>query len=155
MDSSIRRTLWGAFAALALLALVGLMLTLTVLQMGKRQEYDIIHGSELLNDDVDTMDEDAGKILSAARGYHLSFAGNVTYPSAEHIRRAVAAVGEDRLLTETDSPFLPPQALRGRDNAPANVFAVADTLATVRGWTVERAVAATAANAGAAFPFPR
>ena len=91
----------------------------------------------------------------AARGYFLSFAGNVTYPSAEHIRRAVAAVGEDRLLTETDSPFLPPQALRGRDNAPANVFAVADALATVRGWTVERAVAATAANAGAAFPFPR
>src|SRR5207244_765257 len=78
-----------------------------------------------------TGDEDIAREC-AARGYFLSFAGNVTYPSAEHIRRAAAVVGGDRLLTETDSPFLPPQALRGRDNAPANVFAVADALATLR-----------------------
>jgi len=72
VDSSIRRTLWSAFAALALLALVGLALTLKVLQMGKAQEYGIVHGSELLDDDVDTMDEDVGKILSAARGFHIT-----------------------------------------------------------------------------------
>jgi TatD DNase family protein len=101
-----------------------------------------------------TGDEDVAREC-AARGYFLSFAGNVTYPSAEHIRRAAATVAEDRLLTETDSPFLPPQALRGRGNAPANVFAVAQTLADVRSCPVDRAVAATAANALAAFPFPR
>src|SRR5207237_8058130 len=72
VDSSIRRTLWGAFAALALLALVGLVLTLAVMQMGKRQEYRIVHGSEPLIDDVRTMDEDITTMLAAARGYHLT-----------------------------------------------------------------------------------
>ncbi len=91
----------------------------------------------------------------AARGYHLSFAGNVTYPSAQGIRQAAAAVPEDRLLTETDSPFLPPQRLRGTGNVPGNVLAVAEALAAARGSSVERIVEATAANALAAFPFPR
>jgi len=72
VDSSIRRTLWGAFAALALLALVGLVLTLTVMQKGKQQEYRIIHGSEPLLDAVRTMDEDITTMLAAARGYHLT-----------------------------------------------------------------------------------
>jgi PAS domain S-box-containing protein len=69
VDSSIRRTLWGAFAALAILALIGLALTLTVLQSGKRQEYAIVHGSEPLIDDVNVMDEDTDMLLSAARGF--------------------------------------------------------------------------------------
>ena len=72
VDSSIRRTLWGAFAALALLAMIGLALTLTVLQTGKQQEYRIIHGSEPLNDAVNAMDDDTTVIISAARGYHLT-----------------------------------------------------------------------------------
>src|SRR5512140_3551724 len=71
MDSTIRRPLWGAFAALALLALIGLALTLTVLQMGKRQEYRIVHGSEPLIDAGRTMDEDVDTLLAAARGYQL------------------------------------------------------------------------------------
>jgi signal transduction histidine kinase/CHASE3 domain sensor protein len=69
VDSSIRRTLWSAFAALAVLALIGLALTLTVLQSGKRQEYRIVHGSEPLLDDVTKMDEDTEMILSAARAW--------------------------------------------------------------------------------------
>jgi signal transduction histidine kinase/CHASE3 domain sensor protein len=72
VDSSIRRTLWGAFAALALLAMVGLALTLTVLQTGKEQEHRIIHGSEPLNDTVNRMDDDTTILISAARGYHLT-----------------------------------------------------------------------------------
>ena len=77
MDSTIRRTLWGAFAALALLALIGLALTLTVLQVGKRQEYRIVHGSEPLMDAVNTMDEDIITMLAAARGYQLT--GNTQF----------------------------------------------------------------------------
>ncbi len=72
MDSSIRRTLWGAFAALALLAVIGLTLTLTVLQTGKVQEYRIISGSEPLNDAVNAMDDATTVIISAARGYELT-----------------------------------------------------------------------------------
>jgi TatD DNase family protein len=89
---------------------------------------------------------------AARRGYHLSFAGNVTYPKNEHLRRAAAAVGLDRLLVETDSPFLSPQELRGRDNAPANVVRVIEALAEARGEPADRVAEATAENARTAFP---
>jgi TatD DNase family protein len=90
---------------------------------------------------------------AAARGYYLSFAGNVTYPKADGMRTAAASIPEDRLLLETDSPFLPPQALRGRPNSPAGVLAVAETIASVRGVPTGAVVACTAANALVAFPF--
>ena len=60
----------------------------------------------------------------ARRGYWMSFAGNVTYPKNGHLREAAATIAEDRLLVETDAPFLSPQKLRGRDNEPANVAMV-------------------------------
>jgi TatD DNase family protein len=87
-----------------------------------------------------------------ARGWHLSFAGNITYPTNAHIRDAAAEIPLDRILVETDSPFLSPQRLRGRDNAPANVVDVIDTIASVRGIGVEDVRSATAANAARAFP---
>ncbi|HTG47446.1 MAG TPA: TatD family hydrolase [Actinomycetota bacterium] len=86
------------------------------------------------------------------RGYWLSFAGNVTYPKNEQLRRAAAAVPNDRLLVETDSPFLAPQPLRGRDNAPQNVLHTLDAIARVREEPLETLVKATANNAHAAFP---
>jgi TatD DNase family protein len=88
----------------------------------------------------------------ASRGYHLSFAGNVTYPRNEELRAAAAALPLDRILVETDSPFLPPQRLRGRDNEPANVIDVIDELARVRGEPADAVRVAAAANAEAAFP---
>jgi TatD DNase family protein len=87
----------------------------------------------------------------AARGYWTSFAGNVTYPKNEHLRVAAAAVPLDRLLVETDSPFLAPQKLRGRANAPQNVLFTLRTLAEVRDASTEMLVAATADNARNAF----
>ncbi len=88
----------------------------------------------------------------AARGYFMSFAGNVTYPSNDHLRRAAAVVPGNRLLAETDSPFLAPQGQRGRDNAPGNVRAVIEELARVRGLQARDVLVATAANAREAFP---
>jgi TatD DNase family protein len=87
-----------------------------------------------------------------ARGYHLSFAGNVTYPANAHIRAAAVSVPLDRIVVETDSPFLAPQRLRGRDNEPANVIDVVEELARVRGEDVETVREATTANAHEAFP---
>jgi TatD DNase family protein len=66
---------------------------------------------------------------ASARGYHCSFAGNLTYPKNAELRLASAEVAADLLLVETDSPFLAPQTLRGRDNAPANVGHVVEALA--------------------------
>ena len=88
----------------------------------------------------------------AARGYWVSFAGNITYPKNEHFRQAAKALDLDRILVETDSPFLAPQKLRGRDNEPANVMATIAEIARVRGDDVAEVVTATAMNARAAFP---
>ena len=88
----------------------------------------------------------------AERGYWISFAGNVTYPKNEHLRQAAAAVSIDRLVVETDTPFLSPQKLRGSDNEPANVMLTLDAIATTRGDDVDKLIAATTENAHAAFP---
>jgi TatD DNase family protein len=89
----------------------------------------------------------------AARGYFVSFAGNVTYPKNEHLRQAAAALPLDRLLVETDSPFLSPQKVRGDENQPANIVLTLDELARVRpDGDRDMLVAATAQNSRAAFP---
>lgn len=87
----------------------------------------------------------------AARGYFLSFAANITYPKNGHLREAAAVVPLDRLLTETDSPFLAPQDRRGTDNAPEHAATVARAIAEVRGADPGEVQAATAANALRAF----
>jgi TatD DNase family protein len=87
-----------------------------------------------------------------ARGYRLSFAGNVTYPKNAALREAAVTIPLDRILVETDSPFLAPQRLRGRDNEPSNVIDVIEELARVRGEPVDAVRDATTANAMAAFP---
>jgi TatD DNase family protein len=71
------------------------------------------------------------------RGYMCSFAGNVTFPNADALRRAAAAVPADLLLVETDSPYLAPQPVRGRPNEPGNVTATAERLAELRGLAYE------------------
>ena len=86
---------------------------------------------------------------AAERGWYCSFAGNFTYPKAEALREAAAIVPEDRLLVETDSPFLAPQPVRGKPNQPANVVVTAERLAEVRGvpyGDLERTVEANAAR---------
>jgi TatD DNase family protein len=87
----------------------------------------------------------------AARGYFLSFATNVTYPTNDALRAAAAAVPLDRILVETDSPFLSPQRQRGRDNEPANVVDAIETIANARGDTFQRVRDATTINAKSAF----
>lgn len=69
------------------------------------------------------------------RGYHCSFAGNITYPKSDELRAACSRVPEKLLLLETDSPYLSPQKMRGRPNTPANVVNTAQLVAEVRGRT--------------------
>ena len=88
------------------------------------------------------------------RGYYVSFAGNATYPKAPELRDAARVVPEDRILVETDSPYLAPQPVRGRRNEPANVVHTVAALAEARGATREALAAATHANAAAAFGLP-
>lgn len=79
-------------------------------------------------------------------GFYISFSGIVTFKNAERLREVAAKVPDDRLLVETDSPYLAPVPHRGKNNEPAYVRHVAECLATVRGTTVERVAEATTAN---------
>jgi TatD DNase family protein len=88
---------------------------------------------------------------AAERGWYCSFAGNVTYPSAEALREAAARVPEERILVETDAPYLTPQAKRGARNEPANVVATAELVAAVRGVSYEQLERTVEANARALF----
>ena len=88
---------------------------------------------------------------AAARGWHCSFAGNLTYPSAKDLRFAAAKVPEDLILVETDAPYLSPQPLRGKRNAPANVVETARVLAAERGVSCEQLERTVEANARALF----
>jgi TatD DNase family protein len=88
------------------------------------------------------------------RGYYVSFAGNVTYPKAEALRAAAKRVPADRILAETDSPYLAPQPRRGRPNEPANVVHTVAALAEARGEDASDLAAAIDANATAAFSLP-
>jgi TatD DNase family protein len=65
-------------------------------------------------------------------GFHLSFSGIVTFPKAESIREAARLVPDDRLLVETDSPYLAPVPFRGKRNEPAHVRRVVEAVAAVR-----------------------
>jgi TatD DNase family protein len=88
------------------------------------------------------------------RGWYVSFAGNVTYPKAAELRAAAARVPADRILAETDSPYLSPQPVRGRPNEPAHVVHTLAALAEARGEDVDELGRRIARNAAAAFGLP-
>ncbi len=79
-------------------------------------------------------------------GFLVSFAGNLTYPKSQPLRQVARELPLDRLLIETDSPFLPPQGHRGRRNEPAFVAEVAKMLANVRDLSAEEIARITATN---------
>jgi TatD DNase family protein len=88
---------------------------------------------------------------AAERGWHCSFAGNVTYPRSEDLREAAAQVPDELILVETDAPYLSPQAHRGKRNQPANVVATAQLVAETRGVSYEDLERTVEANARALF----
>jgi TatD DNase family protein len=88
-----------------------------------------------------------------AMGLHVSFAGMVTYKNAQSLRDVARTIPLDRLLVETDSPYLAPVPLRGKRNEPANVVHTAACLANVRGVTPEVIAEHTTRNARALFTF--
>jgi TatD DNase family protein len=85
------------------------------------------------------------------RGYYVSFAGNVTYPKADALRASAARVPADRILAETDSPYLAPQPVRGRPNEPMHLRHTLLALSAARSEPVEELEARIDANASAAF----
>ncbi|MCT9812670.1 TatD family hydrolase [Acidovorax sp. Be4] len=84
-------------------------------------------------------------------GYYISFSGIVTFKNAQYLRDVAAFVPLDRMLIETDSPYLAPMPYRGKTNSPAYVPYVAKQIAAVRGLPVEEIAALTSANFDALF----
>jgi TatD DNase family protein len=82
-----------------------------------------------------------------ALGYYIGFTGPLTYKKADDLRAIAARVQLDRILIETDAPFLAPHPHRGQRNEPAYVRHVAERLAELRGLSLEEVAVATTANA--------
>ncbi len=80
-------------------------------------------------------------------GLHISFAGNLSYPKSEALRQASRLVPLDRILVETDAPFLAPQAMRGKRNEPSFLPHTLECLAESMGLEAQRVAAATYKNA--------
>jgi len=93
-----------------------------------------------------------GAAAVVGRGLHVGISGMVTFPRSDNVRAAARAVPSDRLLVETDSPYLAPVPHRGRRNEPAMVRIVAERVALERGVTVEELEAVTDANFSSLFP---
>jgi len=99
-----------------------------------------------------------GSSQTAARclelGLYISFAGMVTFKKSDELRAVARMIPDDRILIETDSPYLAPHPLRGKRNEPANVVHTARVLAEVRGVNYERFAEQTTANAKTLFRIP-
>lgn len=95
---------------------------------------------------------EAGRALD--RGAYLSFSGIVTFKTATDVQEAARLCPLDRILVETDSPYLAPVPNRGKPNRPAWVALVGEALAALRGMPVDDVAAATWANTTVAFRLP-
>jgi TatD DNase family protein len=88
--------------------------------------------------------EVASKLID--RGYFISFSGILTFRTAESLRDCARQLPHDRVLIETDTPYLAPVPFRGRDNEPAYVIKIAELLATLWGVSLEKVAVQTTAN---------
>jgi TatD DNase family protein len=124
----------------------------------------IVHNRESTDDMVEILTRSGARgilhsyteSLEVARtfvdhGFYISFSGIVTFRNAESLRDVARALPHDRVLIETDTPYLAPVPYRGRDNEPAYVVAVAEKLAQLWGMPLERVAEQTTANFERAF----
>lgn len=89
----------------------------------------------------------ADEVLAMRAGHIISFSGTVTYPRADEVRAVAAAAPVDRIVVETDAPYLAPQSCRGRRNEPAFVVETAKFVAELRGVPFDEFAAVTTRNA--------
>lgn len=98
-------------------------------------------------------DEEAAR-RALNMGFHLGFAGPVTFANAHNLRRVLRVVPLDRLLVETDCPYLAPEPWRGKRNEPAFVARVAEAVAQAKGVPPDRLASITTENARRLFRLP-
>jgi TatD DNase family protein len=138
-------------------------------ELGLAAEFDkpvVVHSRAANEHTADALADFAGTVIlhcfsspplldvALDRGYYVSFAGNVTYPKAYDLRATARGVPADRILAETDTPYLSPQPKRGKPNEPANVVHTLAALSEARGEDARELEARIDANAAAAFSLP-
>ncbi len=122
----------------------------------------IIHTRDAFEDTLKILEEEAGSTVGGvmhcftgdwemaqaflAQGFYISFSGIVTFKSARALQEAAARIPEDRLLVETDSPYLTPVPYRGKANQPAYVRHVAEQIAALRSVSLEHIATVSSAN---------
>jgi TatD DNase family protein len=123
----------------------------------------VIHSRAADDDTLAALDGFAGTVIlhcfssprmlptALERGWYVSFAGNATFPKAVDLRLAATQVPAERILAETDSPYLAPQPVRGKRNEPANVVHTLAALAQARGEEPAELEAQIERNATACF----
>jgi len=89
-----------------------------------------------------------------ACGFYIGFSGPLTFKKADELRRIAASVPPERLLVETDAPYLTPEPRRGQRNSPAYIPHIVERLASVHRWDAEAMAAQTTHNAEALFLLP-
>lgn len=89
----------------------------------------------------------AEEVLAMPVGHIISFSGTVSYPSADPVRQVAAMIPADRIVVETDCPYLTPQAFRGKRNEPAFVVETAKVVAELRGESLEKFSEISSTNA--------
>ena len=126
----------------------------------------VVHSREAADETADALASFRGAVIlhcfsspgllptALERGYYVSFAGNATYPKSPELRDAAKAVPADRILVETDSPYLSPQPVRGKRNEPAHVVHTIAALADARDEEPHTLAARTHENAATAFGLP-
>lgn len=130
----------------------------------------VIHGRESYTDLLQILRDEGGEAISAvvhcfsgtesdaeaflAMGYSLSFAGPLTFIKNDALRRLFRALPSDRILLETDAPYLAPHPLRGRRNEPSFIGAIYDVAAEVRATTTEALARQLRENAARLFHWP-
>jgi len=125
----------------------------------------VIHTRNATEDTINFLDQHAGGLrvlihcFSMAdrvkecidRGWWCSFAGNTTYPKSQDLRDAAALIPQNRILVETDAPYLTPQPMRGKRNRPAYVVDTAEVVANARGCSYAELEAVVEQNAAELF----
>ena len=95
--------------------------------------------------------DEANAKAAIGAGFFIGVAGPVTYPNATPLRKAIKGLPRQRLVLETDTPYLPPQPHRGKQNEPAYLPIIADKLSAVVGGDLDKVIADTSSNAARLF----
>jgi len=120
--------------------------------LDEEYQWDGKHGPGVLHCFTGTLAE-AQQVIE--RGWYISFSGIITFKKSENLKQVVKEMPLEKILIETDSPYLAPQSKRGKPNEPAYLPEIAEVISQIKGIPAELVMHQTTANARQLFQFPQ